>query len=197
MYKNNTNIYLPQAAIIKQVLLENSQIKTFILSFVDAEYNRAFTYQPGQFMMVSIPHCGEAPISFSSSPTRPGTIQLSIRKAGKLTDAIHELQSGAVVGLRGPYGRPFPMDNLKKKDLLFVAGGIGLAPLRSVINYCLSEFDAAASGMSFQTVRGVFVEGHPAFPGAGIRTRTHVQIAVRDPSCILGFFKPGSSYRLG
>ena len=139
MYKNNTNIYLPHTAIIKEVLLENSQIKTFILSFVDAEYNRSFTYKPGQFMMVSIPHCGEAPISFSSSPTRPGTIQLSIRKAGKLTDAIHELQSGAVVGLRGPYGRPFPMDQLKKKDLLFVAGGIGLAPLRSVINYCLDR----------------------------------------------------------
>jgi len=139
LYKNNTNIYLPQAAIIKEVLLENSQIKTFILSFVDADYNRSFTYKPGQFMMVSIPHCGEAPISFSSSPSRPGTIHLSIRKAGKLTDAIHELKSGAVVGLRGPYGRPFPMDQLKKKDLLFVAGGIGLAPLRSVINYCLDR----------------------------------------------------------
>ncbi len=139
MYKNNTNIYLPHAAIIKEVLLENSQIKTFILSFVDADYNRSFTYKPGQFMMVSIPHCGEAPISFSSSPSRPGTIHLTIRKAGKLTDAIHELKSGAVVGLRGPYGRPFPLDQLKKKDLLFVAGGIGLAPLRSVINYCLDR----------------------------------------------------------
>jgi NAD(P)H-flavin reductase len=133
------NIYLPRPAIIKEVLVENAQIKTFVLSFVDKDYNRSFTYAPGQFMMVSVPHCGEAAISFSSSPSRPGTIHLSIRKAGKLTDAIHELQRGGVVGLRGPYGRPFPMDLLKKKDLLFVAGGIGLAPLRSVINFCLDR----------------------------------------------------------
>lgn len=139
MHTNNVNIYLPRAAIIKKVLVENSQIKTFVLSFVDTDYNRSFTYTPGQFMMVSVPHCGEVPISISSSPSRPGTIHLSIRKAGKLTEAIHELQAGAVVGLRGPYGRPFPMDLLKKKDLLFVAGGIGLAPLRSVVNFCLDR----------------------------------------------------------
>jgi len=139
LYRNNLNIYLPRPAIIKDVLVENSQIKTFIFSFADKDYNRSFTYAPGQFMMVSVPHCGEAPISFSSSPSRPGTFKLSIRKAGKLTDAIHELEPGAVVGLRGPYGRPFPMELFKKKDLLFVAGGIGLAPLRSVINFCLDR----------------------------------------------------------
>lgn len=138
--KNNTvNPYQPKSAVIKEVIEENSQIKTFVLAFVDGDYNRSFSYLPGQFMMVSLPHCGEAPISFSSSPTRPGTIHLSIRRAGKLTNAIHELKSGGIIGLRGPYGRPFPMDHLKKKDLLFVAGGIGLAPLRSVINYCLDR----------------------------------------------------------
>jgi NAD(P)H-flavin reductase len=139
LHTNNANIYLPRPAIIKEIQVENSQIKTFVLSFVNNDYNRSFTYAPGQFMMVSVPHCGEAPISFSSSPSRPGTIQLSIRKAGTLTNAIHELEPGDVIGLRGPYGRPFPMDLLKKKDLLFVAGGIGLAPLRSVINLCLDR----------------------------------------------------------
>jgi len=136
---NNTNPYLPQNAIIKDIIVENSQIKTFILSFADVEYNRSFTYMPGQFMMVSVPHCGEAPISFASSPTRPGTFKLSIRMAGKLTAAIHELKPGATIGLRGPYGRPFPLEHHKKRDLLFIAGGIGLAPLRSVINYCLDR----------------------------------------------------------
>jgi NAD(P)H-flavin reductase len=133
------NIYLPQPAIIRDILMENSQIKTFVLAFADKDYNRSFTYKPGQFMMVSVPHCGEAPISFSSSPSRPGTIQLSIRRTGKLTNAIHDLQRGSVIGLRGPYGRPFPMDLLKKKNLIFVAGGIGLAPLRSVITFCLDR----------------------------------------------------------
>jgi len=133
------NIYLPKPAVIKEVITENSQIKTFVLAFADKKDNASFRYQPGQFMMVSIPHCGEAPISFSSTPTRPGTINLSVRKAGKLTGAMHELGPGAAVGLRGPYGRPFPMEELRGKDLLFVAGGIGLAPLRSVINYCLDH----------------------------------------------------------
>jgi NAD(P)H-flavin reductase len=133
------NIYQPQPAVVKDILIENSQTKTFVLAFVDKDYNRSFSYEPGQFMMVSVPNCGEAPISLASSPSRPGTIHLSIRRAGKLTDAIHELKRSSVVGLRGPYGRPFPMDQLKKKNLIFVAGGIGLAPLRSVINFCLDR----------------------------------------------------------
>ena len=133
------NSYLPQPAIIAEVIEENSQIKTFVLAFVDQELNRSFSYQPGQFMMVSVPHCGEAPISFSSTPSRPGTIHLSVRKAGKLTDAMHQLGPGAVVGLRGPFGHPFPLDKTIGRDLLFLAGGIGLAPLRSVINYCLDQ----------------------------------------------------------
>ena len=130
------NIYLPQSAVIEKIIVENAQIKTFELAFRDAEYNRLFTYQPGQFMMLSVPHCGEAPISLSSTPTRPGRLFLSIRKAGRLTAAMHDLEVGAVVGLRGPYGRPFPVEELGGRDLLFLAGGIGLAPLRAVINYC-------------------------------------------------------------
>jgi NAD(P)H-flavin reductase len=133
------NIYQPQPAVIKDILIENSQIKTFVLAFADKDYNRSFSYEPGQFMMISVPHCGEAPISFASSPSRPGTVHLCIRKSGKLTNAVHELKRGSVVGLRGPYGRPFPMDQLKKKNLIFIAGGIGLAPLRSVINFCLDR----------------------------------------------------------
>ncbi len=135
----NENIYQPQPAMIRAIRDENCQIKTFVLAFRDPERNRRFTYEPGQFMMVSIPHQGEAPISFSSTPTRPGTIELSIRKAGRLTGAMHELREGDVIGLRGPFGRPFAMDELKGFHLLFVAGGIGLAPLRGVINYCLDN----------------------------------------------------------
>lgn len=133
------NSYLPQPAEIKEIITENSHIKTFVLRFVDEQYNQAFSYLPGQFMMVSIPHCGEAPISFSSTPTRPDTIHLSVRKAGTLTAAMHELQPGAMVGLRGPFGKPFPLEKCNDRDMLFVAGGIGLAPLRAAINYCLDQ----------------------------------------------------------
>ncbi len=138
------DLYLPRSAEIKQIIEENSQIKTFILSFSDSTYNESFSYEPGQFMMVSLPHCGEAPISFSSSPLQKGSLELSVRKAGKLTGAMHSLKEGDVVGLRGPYGRPFDLEYLEGKDLLFVAGGIGLAPLRSVINTCIGRERAAA-----------------------------------------------------
>ena len=133
------DIYLPQMARIKNIVRENPQIKTFVLCFVDEDFNSSFSYEPGQFMMVSVPHCGEAPISFSSTPTRPGNIELSVRLAGKLTGAMHELREGDLVGLRGPCGKPFAMDELSGRNLLFVAGGIGLAPLRGVINYCLDK----------------------------------------------------------
>lgn len=135
------DIYLPRQAKVEQIVVENSQISTFVLAFSDKQYNDAFRYQPGQFMMVSMPHCGEAPISISSTPTRSGTIHLSVRKAGKLTNGMHKLQVGDTIGLRGPYGRPFPMRQLTDRDLLFVAGGIGLAPLRAVINNCLDQRD--------------------------------------------------------
>jgi len=135
----NDNIYQPHPAVIRTIRDENCQIKTFVLAFCEAERNVRFTYRPGQFMMVSIPHQGEAPISFSSTPTRPGTIELSVRRAGRLTGAMHELKEGDVIGLRGPYGRPFAMEEFKGSHLLFVAGGIGLAPLRGVINYCLDN----------------------------------------------------------
>lgn len=134
-----TDIYLPRQAKVEQIIVENSQISTFVLAFRDHTYNDAFRHQPGQFMMVSMPHCGEAPISISSTPTRPGAIHLSVRRAGKLTAAMHGLRVGDTIGLRGPYGRPFPMEQLQRKDLLFVAGGIGLAPLRGVINGCLDQ----------------------------------------------------------
>jgi NAD(P)H-flavin reductase len=132
------NIFLPRMAIIKDIIEENSQIKTFITAFHDEQYNQAFTYKSGQFMMVSMPHHGEAPISISSTPSRTGHLHLSIRKAGSLTGAMFALKKGNIIGLRGPYGRPFPVEEFDG-DLLFVAGGIGLAPLRSVINYSLDQ----------------------------------------------------------
>ncbi|HIJ91084.1 MAG: FAD/NAD(P)-binding protein [Desulfobulbaceae bacterium] len=139
MIQTITDIYLPRQAKVEQIVVENSQISTFVLAFSDQQFNEAFRYQPGQFMMVSMPHCGEAPISISSTPTRPGTIHLSVRRAGHLTAAMHELKPGDTIGLRGPFGRPFPMEQLRNQDLLFVAGGIGLAPLRAVINACLDQ----------------------------------------------------------
>jgi NAD(P)H-flavin reductase len=139
MAANNRHLHLPKPARIIEVIVENSQIKTFVLSFPASEPQRGYSYRPGQFMMVSVVHCGEAPISISSTPTRPGRLELSVRRAGKLTTALHNCEPGDIIGLRGPYGRSFPVEELVTLDLLFVAGGIGLAPLRSVINHCLDQ----------------------------------------------------------
>jgi len=127
------NPYLPLAARILDVIPENDQVKSFVLTLEDPLAAQSFTYEPGQFVMVSVPHCGEAPISFASSPSQETGFTLTVRKAGRLTGAMHELRPGDMVGIRGPYGRPFPMADLVGRDLVFVAGGIGMAPLRPVI----------------------------------------------------------------
>ncbi|MBU3936423.1 MAG: nitronate monooxygenase, partial [Proteobacteria bacterium] len=159
------DIYLPRQAKVEQIVVENSHISTFILAFSDKQYNDTFRYQPGQFMMVSMPHCGEAPISISSTPTRTGTIHLSVRKAGKLTNGMHGLRVGDTIGLRGPYGRPFPMRQLTDRDLLFVAGGIGRGEMIA------SYLEMGASGVQLGTRFACASESiaHPAFKQAFFR----------------------------
>ena len=97
---------------------------------------------PGQCAMLSIPGVGEAMFSITSSPTNTEYMEFSIKKCGCLTDWLHKMEVGQYVTVRGPYGNYFPVETeLKGKNLLFIAGGIGLAPLRSVINYCRANRD--------------------------------------------------------
>ncbi|MBF0217394.1 MAG: FAD/NAD(P)-binding protein [Candidatus Omnitrophica bacterium] len=140
MNTSNSNIYLPRETEITAIRQETSDIKTFVLKFKDAAYGDAFTYRPGQFVEFSVFGEGEATFCISNSPTRK-TIECSAKKMGMVTQAMHELNVGDTVGLRGPYGNGFPVEDLKGKHLLFVSGGIGLAPLRSLINYCLDNRD--------------------------------------------------------
>ncbi|MFH1258303.1 MAG: FAD/NAD(P)-binding protein [Elusimicrobiota bacterium] len=100
-------------------------------------------YQPGQFMEISVFGAGEAPISICSSPTDEGTkkgcFELTVRKVGNLTSALHALNPGDVVGVRGPFGKGFPIDNFFGNDLLIVAGGLGIVPLRGLIRYIMHQ----------------------------------------------------------
>jgi len=91
---------------------------------------------PGQFVQVSLLGWGEAPISVASSPTRSGWFELGVRRAGSLTTAMHQLAVGDRIGIRGPFGRSFDLARLRGKDLLLISGGCGLAPMRSLIQYC-------------------------------------------------------------
>jgi sulfite reductase subunit B len=131
-------LYLPQLAEIVRVEPLTEREKLFRFAFKDG---RTLGHQPGQFVEVSLFGIGEAPISISSSPTQRDSFELAIRAVGNVTSAIHKLGEGATVGIRGPFGKGFPVENLKGRDILFVAGGIGLFPLRSLINYVLDQRD--------------------------------------------------------
>ena len=133
------NPHQPFMARIVRVhrLMENDRL--FTLRFVDEARAAAFRHRPGQFMMVSVPGTGEAPISISSTPTRPEVLELCVRRVGRLTRALYRLGPNDLVGLRGPYGNGFPVETLEGSDLLLVAGGLGMAPLRSLLGYALDR----------------------------------------------------------
>ena len=134
-----TNVYQPYPASILEVKEETGDIKTFTLKFKDKEIQEGFTFRPGQFVLASLFNCGEAAFSICSSPTFSDYLQLSIKKVGLLTGEIHRYAEGDEIGLRGPYGNGFPLKLLYGSNVLFVGGGIGLAPLRSLIQYLLSK----------------------------------------------------------
>lgn len=132
-------LFQPNLARIERVLPQMRNHRLFQLKFVDEEVASAFSHSPGQFVEVSLLGVGEAPISISSPPTRPGVLEICVRKAGSVTSALFELQKGDLIALRGPFGRSFPMDLLRGKDLLLVAGGLGMAPLRSLLLSVLDD----------------------------------------------------------
>jgi len=127
--------------IVKQSKIVSAKMLTTLEKYFEIELPKkeSLDHEPGQFVMVSIPGVGDAPISVSSSPTKRRTFELVVRKAGKLTEALHKLDAGATVGIRGPFGRGFPVQTLEGNDLLFVAGGIGIVPLRSLINFVIDN----------------------------------------------------------
>jgi len=105
------------------------------IQIVDTADRRKFTFRPGQFLMLELPGIGEAPFSISSSPARHGDVELCIRRAGTLSDFLAKVCRGTKVGIRGPFGTSFPMETMHGQNILLIAGGLGLAPLRSAIAY--------------------------------------------------------------
>jgi len=137
-----TNPYLPHPARIADVRQETEgarPIRTFTVELQDKKAWHDFAYVPGQCAMVGIPGVGESMISICSSPTQKKHLQFSIMRLGKVTSALHELEIGEALTVRGPYGKPFPLDDWKEKKILTIGGGIGQAPLRPIINYVLDN----------------------------------------------------------
>ena len=125
---------IPKIGVVTDIRIDTPDIKTFRVVGLDGK--KVFEHMPGQCAMLSIPGVGEAMFSITSSPTNTEYMEFSIKKCGCLTTWLHAMDVGQQITIRGPYGKHFPVeDEFKGKDLMVVAGGVGLAPVRSVINY--------------------------------------------------------------
>ena len=125
----------PLEAVIEDIKQQTYDTVTYRISFKDLGQQGSFAFKPGQFNMVTLFGIGEAPISLSSEPQRRESFDHTVRAVGSLTKALTRLEPGSTVGVRGPYGSAWPMEEAKGKNVLIVAGGIGLAPLRPAITY--------------------------------------------------------------
>lgn len=129
------NPYMPEQAMILGVKRQTHDTKTYTFAFVDEEKQREFTFQPGEFNMITLLGVGEAPFSICSSPSVSDSFEHTIRSVGNVTSALARLKEGDIVGIRGPYGKGWPMEEAEGKDVLIVAGGVGFPPVRPVITY--------------------------------------------------------------
>jgi len=131
------SIYVPSPAKVVKVKQITALEKLFTVELLQGQ---SLGHKPGQFVEVSLLGIGEAPISISSSPSRSnGTFELCVRKVGDVTTAMHNLGEGATIGVRGPFGTGFPLEKFKGRDILVAAGGLSLAPVRSVIHQVFDE----------------------------------------------------------
>ncbi|MFW6138122.1 MAG: FAD/NAD(P)-binding protein [Spirochaetota bacterium] len=127
MYKSN-NPYRPVKTEVLDVITETPTIKTLNL-----KPSEAIEFETGQFIELTVPGVGEAPFTPSSDPAQKESMTVTVMKVGKVTEQIHNLKKGDIVGLRGPFGKGYPMDHFKGKEILVVGGGCGFAPLRSLM----------------------------------------------------------------
>jgi NAD(P)H-flavin reductase len=144
-----------KAEIINVIRLTDME-KLFQIRIIDDAERERFSFLPGQFVMVAVPGYGEIPLSISCSPSSKGHIELCIRKAGVVTNALHRAKRGAKVGIRGPFGTHFPMDAMMNQDVLLVAGGLGLAPLRAPISHVIEN------RVSYRNVHILYGTGDPS-----------------------------------
>ena len=131
----HTAYEIKSAKIIKTRQLTSKE-KLFELAFLDGQI---LNHDPGQFVELSLFGSGEAPISVCSSPTIQDSFELCVRNVGRFTSAMHRLETGDEIGVRGPFGKGFPVSILEGNDLLIIAGGLGIVPVRSLINYVIDN----------------------------------------------------------
>jgi sulfhydrogenase subunit gamma (sulfur reductase) len=136
-----TNPYIPMLTTVKSLVSENkiNDIKTIELEFKKEEDYKAFNYIPGQFAEISVLGKGECPIGIASSPTEKGTIKFTIKKMGTVTSEFHNCELGDTIGVRGPLGNGWPIENMKGKNIVVIGGGFAFSTLRSLILFMLDK----------------------------------------------------------
>jgi len=131
------NPLLPYLATIQELIDLTPDVKLFRLELNDPDIRESFDYKPGQFVFVSAFGVGESPFGITSVSHRKAGLDVAIRRVGTVTNALHQLEPGATVGVRGPFGNYFPLDDYKGKNIFIIGGGIGFAPLRPIITTVL------------------------------------------------------------
>lgn len=141
MKKQLFNPYIPNLSTIKTITPENkvNDIKTIELEFKKEEDYKAFNYIPGQFAEISLIGKGECPIGIASSPTEEGTLKFTIKKMGTVTSGFHNCEVGDTIGIRGPYGNGWPVEEMKGKNIVVIGGGFAFSTLRSLVLYMLDD----------------------------------------------------------
>ncbi|MEJ5376945.1 MAG: FAD/NAD(P)-binding protein [bacterium] len=145
---NGKNPYLPYPVRIDKITVETDDrnLKSFRLIFLKKEDEAAFQYTPGQFAELSLAGKGEIPIGIASSPTETGHLLFTVNKAGVVTQALHEMNEGDLMGVRGPLGKGFPLDLFEGKNVVFIGGGFAFTTLRSTIQYMLDPGNRSRFG---------------------------------------------------
>ncbi|MBU1486622.1 FAD/NAD(P)-binding protein [bacterium] len=135
------NPYIPKPVRIEEIITETEDrsLKTFRLAFLNKEDEQAFSYVPGQFAELSIAGKGEIPIGIASSPTEEGYLLFTVNKVGIVTSHLHNMSAGEIMGVRGPLGKPYPINELKGKNVVIIGGGFAFTTLRSTIAYMLAN----------------------------------------------------------
>jgi len=143
-----SNPYIPRPVKIQEIISEtwDGSLKTFKLVFLKQDDEDAFRHVPGQFAELSIAGKGEIPIGIASSPTEKGYLLFTVNKMGVVTTYLHNMSIGDVMGVRGPLGRPFPLDKMEGKNIVIVGGGFAFTTLRSMIVYMLSVSNRSRFG---------------------------------------------------
>ncbi len=138
---HNSNPYIPKITTIKNIISENAvnDIKTFELVFDKSEDYKSFNYVPGQFSELSVFGKGECPIGIASSPTEEGSVKFTVKRMGMVTTTLHDMEVGNKVGIRGPLGNGWPVEEMKGKNIIIIGGGFAFSTLRSLTEYILDE----------------------------------------------------------